>query len=114
MSGKECRGGSEITEFLLAQGAEANKLVSNGYLPIHAASENGETEVLKILLKNGADLAVKNRHGNTALHAAVIGHILPDYQANRNPFGIKKIEKNGQPFSEKQKKKESGAQYKDF
>ena len=35
-----------------------------GYTALHYAASNGKTEILKLLLSNGADVNAKNRDGN--------------------------------------------------
>ena len=38
--------------------------------PLHYAAENGDAEIVKILLKYGADVNAKNEHGFTPLDVA--------------------------------------------
>ncbi|KAJ5507191.1 hypothetical protein N7527_009334 [Penicillium freii] len=46
---------------------------SSGLLPLHIASKFGFTPIIKVLLKNGADLNLADGQGRTALHYAVEG-----------------------------------------
>lgn len=39
--------------------------------PLHLACDLGDDAVLRLLLKHGADVLLKDRKGNTALHVAV-------------------------------------------
>ena len=38
--------------------------IPSGYTALHYAASNGKTEILKLLLSNGADVNAKNRDGN--------------------------------------------------
>lgn len=62
------------TTELLAKNAVVNKdfLDQNGYSALHYAAIQGDIEKVNTLLKNGADINIKNKYGNTPLHAAVI------------------------------------------
>lgn len=42
-----------------------------GRRPIHAATIGGHLDIVKFLIDNGADVNIKNRYGDTALHFAV-------------------------------------------
>jgi ankyrin repeat protein len=41
-----------------------------GDLPIHHAARNGDTEIVRLLIKYGADVSVKNPRGHTVLYCA--------------------------------------------
>jgi ankyrin repeat protein len=49
---------------------------NHGWTPLHTAADKGHAEVVKLLLKKGADTAVSNIDGATPLYrAACGGHI---------------------------------------
>lgn len=59
-------------------GVEPNKPDDRGYYPLHMACQEGHLNVVKVLVKGGADLKVKddNGHGEPALLSAVgEGHL---------------------------------------
>jgi len=48
----------------------------NGWMPLNLATYNGHLEVVKLLLDNGADLAVRDKYGATSLNcASANGHL---------------------------------------
>ncbi|KAL5110458.1 Myotrophin [Taenia crassiceps] len=54
---------------------DINKELGNGRRPIHIAADFGQLEILDLLVKNGADVNVKDSYGITPLLAAVYeGH----------------------------------------
>ncbi len=56
---------------LLRHGANVNAVSKSGETPLHiVAAEWERTDVLKILLENGADTTLKDRDGDTALDIA--------------------------------------------
>ncbi|KAJ8668497.1 hypothetical protein QAD02_010160 [Eretmocerus hayati] len=63
---------------LIAQGANVNIMVESeslhwaGYTPLHFAVENHNPDVVKLLLKSGAKMMVKNSRSLTPLHLANI------------------------------------------
>jgi len=69
-------GHGETSEFLLAQGADVNKMSQHkmGVTPLHAALFGRQSVIAEILLKHGADVTIKRggqgwpRAGWTALH----------------------------------------------
>lgn len=46
-----------------------------GQTPLMLAAESGDTELVKIMLKAGADPDIQDWHGMTALHSAVKSHV---------------------------------------
>ncbi|KAH6659413.1 ankyrin repeat-containing domain protein [Truncatella angustata] len=63
-------GDTEILEMLLAKGADPNK-VYRGHNAVIQALENGETDVLKLLVdKAGVDLEAQDESGKTVLELA--------------------------------------------
>ncbi|XP_055848105.1 ankyrin-3-like isoform X2 [Episyrphus balteatus] len=65
---------SNITEKLLQYGAYVDSLAdfhnSKEFTPLHYACENGDFEIVKVLLKNGANVSFKTTEGLTPLHFA--------------------------------------------
>jgi ankyrin repeat protein len=55
---------------LLKHGAPVNARQQHGWTPLHAAAQNGNLEIIEILLQNGADPSIKNEEGVTALDLA--------------------------------------------
>jgi ankyrin repeat protein len=57
----------EITELLIKYGACVNGGDVFGYTPLHVAALNENTQLVQILINNGADVSVKTKGGNSAL-----------------------------------------------
>ena len=55
---------SEEDEALLKGSNFGQEGIPSGYTALHYAASNGKTEILKLLLSNGADVNAKNRDGN--------------------------------------------------
>ena len=55
----------------LDEGGDVNRRTENGQTLLHIATENGELDIVGLLLARGADLNAKGYHGYTALHIAV-------------------------------------------
>ncbi len=60
----------EIAEYLLSKGAK--QIQGWGVYPVHDAVVNSDFEMLKLLVKYGADINVKDEEGNTPLYFAKI------------------------------------------
>lgn len=61
----------EALRFLLKRGAKVDAVNEVGYSLLHVAAQNGEIEIMQILLDAGADLELPDAHGKTPLfHAA--------------------------------------------
>ena len=82
-------GRAETVKELIAQGKDINDRNTRGYTPLHLAATKNNSEVVKILLENGAEVdAVAIDSGCTALHyAASLGYaelceLLARYGAN--------------------------------
>src|ERR1017187_1210230 len=66
-------GHKDVTEFLLANGANVNAEDEQGNTPLHLAASEGRKDVAEQLLANGADVNAKGKQGNTPLHLAASG-----------------------------------------
>ncbi|KAJ9581061.1 hypothetical protein L9F63_023756 [Diploptera punctata] len=64
---------TDITNYLLLQGADANALTSNGWTPLMLASSKlnpQNLELVTLLIQHKADPFIQNKDGWTALHIA--------------------------------------------
>jgi ankyrin repeat protein len=63
---------SQIVQMLIKAGANPNLPYGSGYhyTPLIDASALGQTQIMKILLDEGADINATNKYGATALHLA--------------------------------------------
>lgn len=59
------KGHTEVVEYLLQKGADANAQANCQATSLHYASECGHLEICKLLLDYGADVNVKNEYGMT-------------------------------------------------
>jgi ankyrin repeat protein len=61
-------GDIEVVKLLLNKGAKANETNGSDSDPtaLHIAARNGHHRVVELLLEHGADLAVRNKFGDTA------------------------------------------------
>jgi hypothetical protein len=60
----------ETVRFLLNKGADVNNGLSNGWKPIHLAVDNGNANMVKLLLDYGADVTFRNAYDQTPLKIA--------------------------------------------
>jgi ankyrin repeat protein len=70
---------------LLKHGADINAPKLNGDTPLHAASINGHTEIVRLLLEHGADRRACYQYGQTPSDMdvkQVIIQLLSDYGGN--------------------------------
>ena len=56
----------EIVRLLLDKGADPNAKAQSGSTPLHTVAFTGDRASLELLLKHGADRAIKNNDGKTA------------------------------------------------
>lgn len=69
------RDDKERTEKLLAHGADVKLQDADGDTALHGAAQNGNVEIMRLLLDKGANPNAKNKVGGTPLMwAAVFGH----------------------------------------
>ncbi len=61
---------AEVVRILLHHGANINATDSLGSTPLHYAAQFGSEEMCRLLLQLGADRAMRNRKGKTALDVA--------------------------------------------
>jgi ankyrin repeat protein len=63
-------GHLEITQFLMANGAQINALSPSETTPLMMSIGSGNDQLIKYLLDNGADLRMRNHEGYTAIDVA--------------------------------------------
>ena len=68
-------GHNEITELLIANGADVNAKSLHSQTPLHNAAVYGQKDFVELLIANGADVNATKGAGGTALHSAAnFGH----------------------------------------
>jgi len=60
----------QVREFVEKKGLDVNKEI-DGRSPIHYAADYGQREVIQYLVDRGAEVNAKDKHGITALLAAI-------------------------------------------
>lgn len=63
-------GHLDITQFLMANGAQVNSLSPSETTPLMMSIGSGNDQLIKYLLDNGADLRLRNHEGYTAIDVA--------------------------------------------
>uniref|UniRef100_T1JYG8 SOCS box domain-containing protein n=1 Tax=Tetranychus urticae TaxID=32264 RepID=T1JYG8_TETUR len=63
------KGNLEMVQLMIDHGCSVNHYTS-GFSPLHYAATYGQPEIIKLLLKEGADLNALSCHGNNALQLA--------------------------------------------
>jgi uncharacterized protein len=61
----------EVTEALIAWGADVSAVTTQKFQPLHLAAINGNAAVAEVLLEHGADINSVTDYGFTPLHYAV-------------------------------------------
>ena len=64
------RNHRDVAEFLLANKADANVKLGNGWTVLHTAAQFGYKEMVKLLLAHKADVNAKDNSARTPLHFA--------------------------------------------
>ena len=68
----EHKGDPSVASLLLAYGADVNATTRNqGWTSLHIAAIHGDTALARELLRNGADLSIKDKWGDTPLRLAM-------------------------------------------
>lgn len=66
----------EMTELFLKYGANPNFSDSGGWYPLHFATDQGQWEIVELLVKNGAEIdRADDRDGRTPLQVAITSSI---------------------------------------
>lgn len=65
-------GQAEVARYLVLKGADVNLPSNNGFhvYPIHSAAAGNYTDIVRLLVTNGALVNVKQQAGTTPLHSA--------------------------------------------
>ncbi|WP_426671626.1 ankyrin repeat domain-containing protein [Mucilaginibacter sp. McL0603] len=65
-------GQLEVARYLILKGADVNQPSNNGFhvFPIHSAAAGNYTDIVRILIENGAQVNVRQQAGATPLHSA--------------------------------------------
>ena len=65
-------GQLEVARYLILKGADVNQPSNNGFnvFPIHSAAAGNYTDIVRILIENGAQVNVRQQAGVTPLHSA--------------------------------------------
>jgi ankyrin repeat protein len=66
LTGAVAGGHTQMVEWLLKNGANANYRYGPGYSPLLTAAANGHVEIIKLLLAHGADLHATTNDGKSA------------------------------------------------
>ncbi|CAG1016671.1 hypothetical protein ANAEL_05757 [Anaerolineales bacterium] len=64
-------GHVKIALLLIRNNANPNARDINGFTPLHIAAQNGDTEMLRALLFNGADMSIRTRKEKLAIDLAM-------------------------------------------
>lgn len=63
-------GDVAVAQLLLDHGADVNATRTDGWTPLMCAVEESNTQLVKFLIDNGANVCLTNNHQETALHIA--------------------------------------------
>ncbi|XP_073703921.1 uncharacterized protein bcl3 [Garra rufa] len=61
---------TDMVSFLIESGCDVNAQSYSGNTALHSACGRGHIEIVRVLLKNGADSSLKNNHNDTAIMVA--------------------------------------------
>lgn len=75
-------GHVQVVEILLSYGAAIDSATTNGFQPLHVASQNPDrTDVIKFLCSQGADIEAETSHGCTPLYYAALNNCVDNMKA---------------------------------
>ncbi|MGB4776012.1 MAG: ankyrin repeat domain-containing protein [Daejeonella sp.] len=66
-----CYNNTDLLNWLIANSANTNHQDISGFSALHFAGQNKNEEVAKILIEYGADLELRDIHGNTPIFTAI-------------------------------------------
>lgn len=72
---------AERVKFLLAKGANVNRLDDNGYAPLHTAARSRNSDLVELLLRHKADPDLPDGDGMTPLVHAIMRNHVPSIEA---------------------------------
>ncbi len=88
-------GAASTVALLLKAGARVNEADEDiGQTAFMAAAKGGHVEIMKQLVAHGAKAALKDKHGDTALHWSATEHDHPDVARYLLSLGLDPNEKN--------------------
>lgn len=68
-------GHVKVALLLIKHNANPNARENNGYTPLHAAAQNGDSDMIRSLLFNGADMSICSHQGELPIDLAIeAGH----------------------------------------
>ncbi len=73
LAGRSAEARHRIAKALIQHGAVLNAKQPGGFTPLHEAAQNGDSEVVRLLLEKGADSEAVTDEGKTALIFATEG-----------------------------------------
>ncbi len=73
---------AECVSFLLGCGAAVDAVTESGETPLHWAATGRRADVLALLVEHGADVAVANADGDTAIHLCIEGRDVHSQRTN--------------------------------
>lgn len=77
-----------MVRVLLARGADPNIKVNGGYPPVYGAMIRDHPSVVKLLMKNGVNLQIRNDAGETLLHIAGVQGFLGGRTSCGSSFSV--------------------------
>lgn len=82
------KGDFETVKKLISMGADVNERAGNGLTPVMFAARYNRTEILQLLIEEGADIKAKNpKNGFTALRYAELSNAREAYSILENALG---------------------------
>jgi ankyrin repeat protein len=62
-----------LDSYLLSVGSPVNGLTTGGRTPLHYACEHGYIDIVRALIKSGANVNIGDKSGWTPIHLACLG-----------------------------------------